>query len=501
DIVNNAGPSDVDTAVFQNARVRYTITLNVNGSITVADSTAGKTGDGIDTLWNIEQLQFADQLVAVATALAPAVTTTPAAATGLTFGNQNVNTVSASQTVTVQNTGNAPLTVSSLTIAGTDFTITANTCLAAPVAAGGTCTVNVAFAPTAGGARSATLQIADNAAGSPQGVLLRGTGVAPAPPPATFVFGTQTVSAVSDSNAAGTAEAFKVTTTNSGTVSQLRVYVDAGSTGSLTAGLYANSASNHPGALLTSGTLAAPVAGQFNTVVVPNLTVTSGTSYWIALLDSTGVVKFRDSHGSGNSETNTPGGLTALPGGWTTGGSFTDGALSAYAAGTVTSPPPPPPPPPGLSLLVGNGATEAKVDSNNAGTAEAFKYVASASGSVTNLRIFLDVGSTATSVRVGLYSNNAGHPGTLLTTGTITAPAAGANNNVTVSAGAVTAGQTYWIAVLAPTGAGTVKFRDRAGVGAGSSETSSSTTLTGLPATWTTGASFTDGLMSAVGQG
>ena len=103
---------------------------------------------------------------------------------------------------------------------------------------------------------------------------------------------------------------------------------------------------------------------------------------------------------------------------------------------------------------------------------------------------------------VGLYSNSAaGHPGTLLTTGTITAPAAGANNNVTVSAGAVTAGQTYWIAVLAPTGAGTVKFRDRAGVGAGSSETSSSTTLTSMPATWTTGASFTDGLMSAVGQG
>jgi len=394
----------------------------------------------------------------------------------------------------------------SLTIAGIDFTITANTCLAASVAAGGTCTVNVAFAPTAGGARSATLQIADNAAGSPQGVLLRGTGVAPAPPPATFVFGTQTVSAVSDSNAAGTAEAFKVTSAQSGTVSQLRVYVDAGSTGSLTAGLYANSASNHPGALLTSGTLAAPVAGQFNTVVVPNLTVTSGTSYWIALLDSTGVVKFRDSHGSGNSETNTPGGLTALPGGWTTGGSFTDGALSAYAAGTVTTPPPPPPPPPGLSLLVGNGTTEAQADNNAAGRAEAFKTTASASGSVTQLRVYIDLGNTATSVRVGLYSNNptTNRPQTLLTSGTISAPTAGANNNVAVTGASVTAGQTYWIALLTPSGTGqVVRFRDRAQPSAalGQSEWSSSATLTALPATWASGTQFRDGFLSAIGLG
>jgi Ca2+-binding RTX toxin-like protein len=516
EIVNNAGPADVDTAVYLGPRSQYTIVRNADGSVTVCDTTSvaaiaaggvrheAVKGDGCDILWRIEQLQFTDQLITVAAATAPAVTLTTTPATSpaqLTFASQNLNTTSASQAVTVSNSGNGPLSISGLTIAGTDFAVSSSTCLAAPVAIGGSCVVNVTFTPTANGARSATLQIADNAAGSPQGVLLTGTGVSPAPPPATFVFGSQTVNAVSDSNAAGTAEAFKVTSAQSGTVSQLRVYVDAGSTGSLTAGLYANSASNHPGALLTSGTLAAPVAGQFNTVVVPNLTVTSGTSYWIALLDSTGVVKFRDSHGSGNSETNTPGGLTALPGGWTTGGSFTDGALSAYAAGTVTSPPPPPPPPPGLSLLVGNGATEAKIDSNAAGQAEAFKYVATASGSVTNLRIFLDVGSTATSVVVGLYSNNVGHPGTLLTTGTITAPVAGANNNLTVSAGAVTAGQTYWIAVLAPTGAGTVKFRDRAGVGAGSSETSSSTTLTGMPATWTTGASFTDGLLSAVGQG
>jgi hypothetical protein len=110
----------------------------------------------------------------------------------------------------------------------------------------------------------------------------------------------------------------------------------------------------------------------------------------------------------------------------------------------------------------------------------------------------VDAGSTAGSAVVGLYSNNAGHPGALLATGTITAPTAG-QNTVSVSSASVTAGQTYWIAVLGRTG--TLKFRDRGTVGAGSSETSQQTALTSLPATWTTGTSFSDGLLSAVGIG
>ncbi len=64
-------PTDVDTAVFCGIRGDYEITLNLNGSVTVAHSVdqcpqpvdparAANVGDGIDTLWNIEQLQFAD---------------------------------------------------------------------------------------------------------------------------------------------------------------------------------------------------------------------------------------------------------------------------------------------------------------------------------------------------------------------------------------------------------------------------------------------------------
>src|SRR5207244_8850453 len=107
-------PSDVDTAVFSGARANYTVT-NVGGVITVTDNTGT---DGIDTLRNIERLQFTDVTVNVAPV--PAVTTTPTAAAGLAFGNQSVGTTSATRAVTVRNSGNAPLQVTSLTIAGLD---------------------------------------------------------------------------------------------------------------------------------------------------------------------------------------------------------------------------------------------------------------------------------------------------------------------------------------------------------------------------------------------
>jgi hypothetical protein len=342
--------------------------------------------------------------------------------------------------------------------------------------------------------------ISDNAAGNPQSIPLSGNGLA-AP---SFLLGNQAVGPKLDSDTAGTAEAFKTTASSSGSVTQLRVYVDTGSTGNVSVGLYANNATtSRPAARLTSGTLAAPVIGQFNTVTVPAASVTAGTTYWIAIMSSNGTVHFRDrgAVGTANSVMNGTAGLTALPATWAAGGAaFTDGALSAWAAGTLSATPAPPPPAPGLSVLVGNTAIEAKLDSNAAGMAEAFKTTGITSGSMTRLRLFVDTGSTAGSAVIGLYSNSAtNHPGTLLQSGTITAPVAGQYNDVTVTGTAVTAGQTYWLAVLGPTG--TLKFRDRGAVGAGSSETSQQTTLTSLPATWTTGTSFADGFLSAVGLG
>src|SRR5262249_58772238 len=58
-VTGDSAPSDVDTAVFRGLRAEYAITVNANGTITVAH-VGGTTLDGIDTLRNIEQLQFAD---------------------------------------------------------------------------------------------------------------------------------------------------------------------------------------------------------------------------------------------------------------------------------------------------------------------------------------------------------------------------------------------------------------------------------------------------------
>ncbi len=95
----------------------------------------------------------------------------------VSFANQAVGTKSAAQRVTLSNSGTAALTNFGITIAGTnpgDFA-QANTC-GSMVAAGGSCTINVTFTPTARGARSASLFVSDNASGSPQTLPLSGTG-------------------------------------------------------------------------------------------------------------------------------------------------------------------------------------------------------------------------------------------------------------------------------------------------------------------------------------
>lgn len=98
-------------------------------------------------------------------------------------------------------------------------------------------------------------------------------------------------------------------------------------------------------------------------------------------------------------------------------------------------------------LLVGSPQIQSSVDSNPAGTGEAFRYTAVGSGSAGQLSVYLDNTNAATNVIVGPYNNtSAGNPGallTLLTSGAITKPKAGAWNTVTVPATHVSAGTRY----------------------------------------------------------
>jgi len=130
----------------------------------------------------------------------PAAPTVSLSATNLAFGQENMGSTSAAQTVTLSNTGNAALSISSMALGGAnsaDFAQTSN--CGASVAAGASCTISVTFTPSAAGARSASLAITDNATGSPQTVSLSGTGLEPAVSlsPSTLTFAKQTTGTTS----------------------------------------------------------------------------------------------------------------------------------------------------------------------------------------------------------------------------------------------------------------------------------------------------------------
>ena len=113
---------------------------------------------------------------------AGAITFTP---NSLTFAGQLLTTTSATQTVTISNPSTVtPLTISAITIPGTDpFTITNTTCPTLPVIltvspGGTTCVLTLTFNPTATttpGPVSGAITVTDSANGSPHTVALAGT--------------------------------------------------------------------------------------------------------------------------------------------------------------------------------------------------------------------------------------------------------------------------------------------------------------------------------------
>jgi hypothetical protein len=97
--------------------------------------------------------------------------------TSLVFPPQKVGTTRPPSNARLTNVGGTTLTFSGFAISGpsaTDFTQT-NNC-GSSLAAGRSCTIAVTFTPTATGSRNASLDISDNGGGSPQKVMLTGTG-------------------------------------------------------------------------------------------------------------------------------------------------------------------------------------------------------------------------------------------------------------------------------------------------------------------------------------
>ena len=95
------------------------------------------------------------------------------APTSLSYPNTSVGQSSNSQSVTLTNTGNAFLSITSVQVTE-DFSQTNNCAL--PLAASTSCSVNIVFRPTAGGTRAGVLTITDTLQSGSQTVSLTGIG-------------------------------------------------------------------------------------------------------------------------------------------------------------------------------------------------------------------------------------------------------------------------------------------------------------------------------------
>jgi Ca2+-binding RTX toxin-like protein len=189
-----ATPLNCDTAVFLAPQGSYDITTTPDGKVVVNQTgvpiAPQKVSDGIDTLTNIEQLQFCNGLNAVTldcispdTVLVSSLGTTPPAAalstTAVTLNS--VGGASATQTVTLTNGGGAPLTFSFATT-GTGFSTAPTSTCANPgtLNAAASCTIDVVFASAT--PATGALTITSNATGPASVVTLTGTTPAvPAP--------------------------------------------------------------------------------------------------------------------------------------------------------------------------------------------------------------------------------------------------------------------------------------------------------------------------------
>jgi hypothetical protein len=144
-------------------------------SVSFAPTTSGTRSSILD-IFNTSSVNPVE-IAVTGTAFIP-VPAVCASASIINFGSVDVGTTSLVQSVTITNCGTGPLTISNVTLTGAntgDFVIvSSNFC--STVAVGNRCVISLQFAPTAGGARSATLAITNNAADSPKLITLVGSG-------------------------------------------------------------------------------------------------------------------------------------------------------------------------------------------------------------------------------------------------------------------------------------------------------------------------------------
>ena len=157
--------------------------------------------------------------------------------------------------------------------------------------------------------------------------------------------GTSTVYSSSSSNGRGVAQAYHFTAPSSGQVNRLNLYLDEASTASrVEVGLYSGSRSSAD-TLRARCVISSPRANAWNRCSFTAYAVTSGASYWLALLqpsDSSGRLRYREGLIAGGpvSYQAATRSLSSLPASWTNGASWGGGYQASFYADQVTSTPP-----------------------------------------------------------------------------------------------------------------------------------------------------------------
>lgn len=195
--ITGTNPSDFSQT--NNCGATLAAGANCTINVTFKPTASGSRSAAVTVTDNDSSAPQTASLTGTGTTIAPSASLSPAS---LLFSTQAVGTTSASQSVSLSNSGNAALAISSIAVAGannSDFSQT-NTC-GSSLAAGANCAISVTFKPTTVGARSASLTVTDNAGNSPQTVSLSGTGATTAPSvalaPASLTFITQAVGTTS----------------------------------------------------------------------------------------------------------------------------------------------------------------------------------------------------------------------------------------------------------------------------------------------------------------
>jgi hypothetical protein len=155
-------------------------TESCSAQITFLPTTAGTSNATVTFIDDDGSVAGSTQVVALqGNAQLPNIQATPSS---VSFPDVALGRITDASHVIVKNTGDADLTVSGLRLGGAapkSFVLGKQTCTGAAIAPGGSCTVNVRFAPRRLGGRLATL-VVENDAGPNLSVGLGGNGVAPA---------------------------------------------------------------------------------------------------------------------------------------------------------------------------------------------------------------------------------------------------------------------------------------------------------------------------------